>query len=86
MVADAVGDRVAVGAQWLVEVDDGLEDDLGVGVGAPGPDLVEQEEALAFFHAAEVVEGDPAVADCGGVEVDVEDELPGRGELRAGVS
>ena len=65
VVADAVGDGVAVGSQWLVEVDDGFEDDPGVGVGTPGPDLVEQEEALAFLHAAEVVEGDPAVADCG---------------------
>ena len=55
-----------------------------MGVAAPGPDLVEEGESHAFLHPAEVVEDDPAVTDCGGGEVDVEDELTGRGEPRGG--
>ena len=55
MLADPVGHLVGVGGQTLVEVDDGLDGHLGVGVGAPGLDLVAQGEALAFFEPAEGV-------------------------------
>ena len=58
------------------EVDDGLDGDLRAGVTAPALDLVEQGEALAFLEATRGTE-DRLFADGGGVEVRVEDDLPG---------
>ena len=52
MIADPVGDRIARCGQLGVEVDDGLDGDLGAGVGAPGLELVEEDEALAFLEAS----------------------------------
>ena len=64
----------------LVEVDDGLDGDLGAGVGAPGFQLVEQEKPLALLEPAGRTE-DRGVAGQAGVEVGVEDDFARGGEV-----
>ena len=79
VLADPVGDRIASRGLRDVEVDDGLDGDLGPGVAAPGLDLVEQDQALAFLEPAGGAEhGRLAVG--GGGEVGVEHDLPSGGQ------
>jgi hypothetical protein len=74
LLTEPVGHLVRVGVELGVEVDDGLDGDLGPGVGAPRLHLLEQHQPLAFLKAA----GGPehgGVAREAGVEVGVEDDL-----------
>ncbi|CAM3840715.1 hypothetical protein NOZE110980_17365 [Nocardioides zeicaulis] len=75
LFADPVGDRVGVGGELGIEVQDGPDRDLGPRRRAPALDLVEEREALAVLESG----GGPEhrVITVGvGVEVDVEDDLP----------
>ena len=75
LFADPVRDRVPGCSQVGVQVDDGLDGDFGPRVGTPVPDLLEQEQPLAFFEAAGGTEHGLAVGHRLGVEVGVEDDL-----------
>ena len=79
VVADPVGDRIARRFEGGGEVDDGLDGDLGPGVAAPGLDLVEQHQALAFLEPADGTEHRRLAVSRSG-EVGVEHDLPGRGQ------
>src|SRR5687768_16952281 len=58
LFAEPVGDVVAGRAQVGCEVEDGADHDLRVAGGAPLPDLVEQDLALALLEPAQGVEDD----------------------------
>ena len=67
----------------LVEVDDRLDDDLGVGVGAPGADLVGGDGAAVVLDPRQLQAVQPCAGDGGLGEVHVEHHLPrlGRGAV-----
>ncbi|CAM3868972.1 hypothetical protein NOZE110980_18590 [Nocardioides zeicaulis] len=75
LFAGPVGDRVGVGGELGVEVEDGSDGDLGAGRSAPALDLVEEREALAVVEPCGGPE-DRVFTGGGGVEVDVEHDLP----------
>ena len=54
LFAEPVGDLVALDPVVLVEVDHRLHDHLGVGVGAPGPDLVGGDALALVLHPGQV--------------------------------
>ena len=76
LFAETVGDLIALDAQVVVEVDDWFHDHLGVGVGAPGPDLVGGDALVVVLHPGQVQTParSGAFDGCFG-EVDVEDHL-----------
>ena len=54
LFAEPVGDLVSLDPVVLVEVDDRFHDHLGVGVGAPGPDLVGGDALAVVLHPGQV--------------------------------
>ncbi len=57
LFGEPVGDLVGGDVDVLVQVDDRLHGDLGLGVGAPVPDLVGVHEGVGVLHPGQVQVG-----------------------------
>ena len=75
LLADPVGSLVRRCRELGLQVDDGLDGHLRPRVAAPGLDLVEQDQSLTFFDPTGGTK-DRLLADGGGVDVSVDDDLP----------
>src|SRR3954469_17557786 len=77
LFAEPVGDLVGMHADVLVEVDDGLDGDVGVGVGAPVLDLLGGDAAVVVSQPGQLraVALSAGAGDGGFGEVHVEDDL-----------
>ena len=75
LLTESVGDLVADHADALVEVDHGLDDDLGVGVAAPALDLVGGDATVVVLHPRQVMTVLGEAGDSGVGEVHVEHDL-----------